>query len=81
MRNPASVYVKRRLHAVLNMARFILGVLMGAAFATAVALLAQEPAVSLTNGILEGWTVVRDDETLICQDPTVFVRARQIQCP
>jgi hypothetical protein len=42
---------------------------------------AQEPSVTVKNGPLEGWTVVRDNETLLCEDPTVFVRARQIQCP
>ena len=32
-------------------------------------------------GVLHGWTVVRDDETLICESPSIFVLARQIECP
>jgi len=63
------------------MARFVLGVLFGAALATAVVAYGQEPSVTVKNGVLEGWTVARDDETILCEDPTVFVRARQIQCP
>jgi len=33
------------------------------------------------TGILEGWTVVHDDETLVCESPAVFAVARQIECP
>jgi hypothetical protein len=33
------------------------------------------------DGVLYGWTVVRDDETLVCESPAIFVAAKQIECP
>jgi hypothetical protein len=63
------------------MARFIAGLVVGALAATALAAFAQEITITLKNGTLHGWTVVRDNETLLCEDPTLFIRARQIQCP
>ena len=41
---------------------------------------AAEPMVTIRNGVLENWIVTRDDETLLCEDPVVFIHARQIQC-
>lgn len=63
------------------MARFLAGVVIGALVSTAVTLFAQDITITLKNGVLEGWTVVRDNETLLCEAPTLFIRARQIQCP
>ena len=55
------------------------------AAATAIAALGaavagDEPTFTLRNGVLEGWEVTRDDEVLLCRDPVVFIRARQIEC-
>lgn len=63
------------------MGRFLAGLVVGLALGGAAVFVTQEPSVTITNGILEGWAVVRDDETLLCEDPMVFVRARQIECP
>ncbi len=63
------------------MLRFLVGFLVGATLGTLVSARSREPAVLVTNGLLVGWQVVRDDETLLCDDPMVFVRARQIECP
>jgi hypothetical protein len=35
----------------------------------------------LDTGILDGWTLVRDDETMLCESPAIFAAARQIECP
>ena len=43
-------------------------------------LLGQEPSVVIRNGVLEGWEVTRDNEELVCRDPIVFIRAKQIEC-
>lgn len=64
-----------------TMMRFVAGLIIGVILGTTLVMLAQEPAVTIKNGPLEGWSVVRDDETLLCEDPIVFVRARQIECP
>lgn len=61
--------------------RFLAGFVLGAAVAILVAARPGEPEVVIANGVLSGWQVVRDDETLLCEDPVVFVRARQIECP
>ena len=66
------------MRIVLAFALLTLGVLV---VAVAAAALTREPAVTIRNGPLEGWHVVRDDETLLCEDPIVFVQARQIECP
>lgn len=63
------------------MTRFLIGMLLGVVLASGILAFAQEPSLTVKNGTLEGWLVVRDDETLLCEDPTVFIRARQIQCP
>jgi hypothetical protein len=31
-------------------------------------------------GILADWIVTTDDGSLLCEEPSVFARARQIQC-
>ena len=49
--------------------------------ATTSAVADDEPSIVLKNGVLEGWEITRDDETLVCTDPTVFIRAKQIECP
>jgi hypothetical protein len=64
-----------------GMMRFLLGLLTGLLLAGGLATLAQEPSVTIKNGVLRDWIVTRDDETLLCEEPMVFVRARQIQCP
>lgn len=61
--------------------RIALLLLLGALMFGAAALVSREPTVTIGNGPLEGWHVVRDDETLLCEDPIVFVHARQIECP
>jgi hypothetical protein len=63
------------------MTRFLMGFLVGAALGTLLGAFSGEPEVTVRNGPLAGWQVVRDDETLLCEDPMVFVRARQIECP
>ena len=61
--------------------RMIVAALLVALLLTAGALLSREPTVTIGNGPLEGWQVVRDNETLLCEDPIVFVAAKQIECP
>jgi membrane protease YdiL (CAAX protease family) len=56
---------------------FVIGILSAAA---AAGLRSREPALPAA-GILDGWIVVRDDETLLCESPAIFVAARQIECP
>lgn len=51
---------------------------LGAAAASAVA---GEPTMTLRNGVLAGWEVTTDNEVLLCSDPIVFIRAKQIECP
>lgn len=63
------------------MTRFLIGMLVGLILASGLLALAQEPSLTVKNGTLEGWIVVRDAESILCEDPTVFIRARQIQCP
>lgn len=63
------------------MMRFAAGLVIGVILATTLIMLAQEPTVTVRNGSLEGWTVVRDDETVLCENPMVFVREKQIECP
>ena len=45
-----------------------------------VLLLADEPTLVLRNGILKGWEVTKDNERLVCKDPMIFIRAKQIEC-
>ena len=54
-----------------------LGFVHGAAGAL---LSADEPTFLLRNGILKGWVVTRDNETVVCRDPMIFIPARQIEC-
>jgi len=61
--------------------RMLVAALLVALLLTAGTLLSGEPTVTIGNGPLEGWQVVRDDETLLCENPIVFVLARQIECP
>jgi hypothetical protein len=63
------------------MTRFLIGMLLGGFLTSGILAFAQESSYTVKNGTLDGWAVVRDDETLLCEDPTVFIRARQIQCP
>ena len=59
---------------------FIAGV--GAGMVLTIVIDRQEHETSIpAAGVLEGWTVVRDDETLVCESPAIFVRAKQIECP
>jgi hypothetical protein len=59
-------------------AGFAIGASLGAAVASA---RVSDAAAALRNGVLSGWAVTRDDEALLCRDPMVFVRAKQIECP
>lgn len=60
----------------------LVGVAIGAVLGAAVAsVVAGEPTVTLRNGLLKGWVVTRDNQVLLCTDPMVFVRAKQIECP
>ena len=65
--------------------RLFLGFFAGMLTATAVLLAldaGRHPVHTVpAAGILHGWTVVRDDETLICESPAIFVAAKQIECP
>jgi gas vesicle protein len=61
----------------LLFAGFVCGAVFGAAGAL---LLGEEPSILLRNGVLKGWEVTRDDESLLCKDPIVFIRAKQIEC-
>jgi hypothetical protein len=57
------------------------GIVVGVALGMgSVFLLADEPALVLRNGILKGWEVTKDNETLVCKDPMIFIRAKQIEC-
>ena len=53
------------------------GLVIGAGCAL---LLADEPAIVIRNGILKGWEVTKDNETLVCRDPMIFIRVKQIEC-
>lgn len=58
------------------------GMVIGAALGVTVAsAIAAEPTATLRNGVLKGWVVTRDDQALLCIDPMVFVRAKEIECP
>lgn len=71
----------------MRAAAFVLaGFAAGAAAGAAVSVLgresgASEPVATVGNGILRGWDVTRDNEVLLCEDPVVFIRAKQIECP
>ena len=55
----------------------VIGALVGV---STVFVLADEPLFTLRNGVLKGWEVTRDHEVLVCRDPMVFIRAKQIEC-
>ncbi len=40
-----------------------------------------EPSIPIHNGLLKGWVITTDNESLICTDPIVFIHAKQIECP
>ena len=61
----------------LLLAGILIGVVLGGSAALVVA---REPSLLLRNGVLKGWAVTRDNESLVCTDPIVFVRAKQIEC-
>lgn len=56
------------------------GVPLGLLLATLIHRAADTARLPLA-GVLDGWAVVRDDETLLCESPVIFVRAKQIECP
>jgi hypothetical protein len=59
---------------------FIVGVGLGMVLSIAIG--GQEHKTSVPAAeVLEGWTVVREDETLVRESPAVFVRAKQIESP
>ena len=59
----------------------IVGVLVGVWLgATGMFLFREVSGMWLGNGILRGWEVTRDNETLLCRDPVVYIRAKQIEC-
>ena len=58
-------------------AGIFIGIVLGGSVAF---VLADEPSLLVRNGVLKGWAVTRDDESLLCTDPIVFVRAKQIEC-
>ncbi len=55
----------------------VIGGLLGA---SSMLLLAEEPSLTIRNGILKGWAVTTDNEILVCRDPMIFIRAKQIEC-
>jgi hypothetical protein len=64
----------------------VAGFLSGAAAAAATSALtsgpiAGGPVATIGNGVLTGWEVTKDAEILVCDDPVIFIRARQIECP
>lgn len=59
------------------LAGILIGVILGGSAALVVA---GEPSWLVRNGVLKGWAVTKDNETLVCTDPMVFVRAKQIEC-
>ena len=60
---------------------FALGVVLGVGLGVSgVLLLDRELRFLPSNGVLRGWEVTRDNETLLCRDPIVYIRARQIEC-
>ena len=59
----------------------LVGIVIGVAIGWGAALvLAGEPSVTIYNGVLKGWVVTRDDESLVCSNPMIFIRAKQIEC-
>lgn len=60
---------------------FAAGCLSGALVSVAAHAARSSTADIPRAGILHGWTVVRDDETLLCESPSIFAPARQIECP
>ena len=40
-----------------------------------------EPSIPIHNGLLKGWVITTDHESLVCTDPIVFIHAKQIECP
>ena len=71
----------QRVHDVSTVRALLAGLAIGAALGwVAVRAVAGEPSVTIYNGVLNGWMVTRDDESLVCTNPIVFIRARQIEC-
>ena len=56
---------------------FLIGAVLGG---VAVLAFGDEPSLTIRNGVLKGWAVTKDDETLVCTDPMIFIRAKQIEC-
>ena len=68
-------------HRVSSLRILFTGVLIGIVLGGSVAFVfAAEPSLLIRNGVLRGWAVTRDNESLLCTDPIVFVRAKQIEC-
>jgi gas vesicle protein len=59
------------------LAGLVIGAVLGGAAALA---FGDEPSLTIRNGVLKGWAVTKDDEKLICTDPMIFIRAKQIEC-
>lgn len=71
----------QRVHGVSTVRAWVVGIAIGAALGWgAVRAVAGEPSVTIYNGVLSGWTVTRDNESLVCLNPIVFIRAKQIEC-
>jgi len=83
-RSPEAFRKARRLHRAGGMASvhmLLAGILIGVVLGgSAVLVFADEPTLLVRNGVLKGWAVTRDNESLVCTDPTIFVRAKQIEC-
>jgi len=59
----------------------LVGILIGAILSWRTALaLGGEPSFTIYNGVLKGWAVTKDHESLVCKDPMVFIHAKQIEC-
>lgn len=57
---------------------FVLGAAVGAALGYS---LRHECFDIPVAGVMHDWLVVTDAEQVVCESPSVFRRARQIQCP
>jgi hypothetical protein len=59
----------------------LVGIAVGAALGCGLVLAVdREPSVTIDNGVLDGWVVTRDNESLVCTNPIAFIRAKQIEC-
>ena len=71
----------QRVHGMSTGRTLLVGLAIGAAVGWGVVIaVADEPSVTIYNGVLNGWVVTRDNESLVCTNPIVFIRAKQIEC-